>query len=67
MAPPNKCDLCGRHSAQVSPAVALDRHGHYHALHRCVGHRACRARVETTGKPWPLADREPADATRGGD
>ncbi len=51
------CRICDHANADVQPAIVLGRDGIYRSLDRCKDGESCRARVESVGKRWPLAER----------
>lgn len=56
----HSCDLCGAEVGVIelrTVRVAGAQPGReFAAGWRCVAREACRARVEASGRPWPIAD-----------
>ena len=59
-----RCELCGRVDHDVKSRLVewtddvVRKAGvkRWDTVDRCPDHQACRARIEATGKPWPIRD-----------
>ena len=57
------CDICGFRGTEVRASVVAwkDLAQPYNAVDRCTDVLACRARVESQGEEWPVADEADRD------
>jgi hypothetical protein len=52
-----ECELCGMTSHDVHFGLAcFATDGRFERIARCTDHQACRARVEESGRGWPLLE-----------
>ncbi len=51
------CVLCDHEGSDVAVTVTRYRDDRYQAVPRCRDDIACRARVEASGREWPVAER----------